>query len=235
VGAGARAAVLWYAGGVDDRQREAAQRMRLRIERGEGDAASLRTALAEVAVRDRDAWVDVALGLGPPPDDGPQLPPGGVPYLPCPIDALLRMISLAPVQAADVLVDIGAGVGRAAALVSLLTGAGVIGVEVQPALVTAARALASRLRLARASFIEADAADLPPPAAAGTVFLLYCPFSGQRLSRLLARLASLARSRVIRVACVDLPLPPCDWLVPAAPASGDLAVYRSVASRLGAP
>src|SRR4030095_16570102 len=107
---------------------------------------SLRAALTAVAPLDRDAWVDLAFGLGPPPDDGPLLPRGGVPYLPCPVEALLGAVELAPVGAGDVFVDIGSGVGRAAAVVSLLTGACVVGVEVQPALVLAARELAARLR-----------------------------------------------------------------------------------------
>ena len=42
-------------------------------------------------------------------------------------------------QASDVFVDVGSGLGRAAALVHLMTGARAIGLEVQPALVAAAR------------------------------------------------------------------------------------------------
>jgi len=59
------------------------------------------------------------------------------------------------------------------------------------------------------------------------VFFLYCPFSGARLERVLDDLESIARTREIRVCCVDLPLPPRAWLALAAPPSGDLAVYRS--------
>ena len=80
----------------------------------------------------RDAWVDQLFGLGAPPEDGPQLPVGCVPYLPCSVDALLRVAEHAPVRASDLFVDIGAGVGRAAALMHLLTGAPAFGVEVQP-------------------------------------------------------------------------------------------------------
>ena len=62
----------------------------------------------------------------------------------------------------------------------------------------------------------------------GSVFFLYCPFSGARLAEVLAALELLARTRPIRVCCVDLPLPPCAWLTPAAPPDGDLVIYRSV-------
>ena len=51
------------------------------------------------------------LGLGELPDDLPDLPPGTVPYLPCPVDAIIRAVLEAPVGPDDVFVDLGAGVG----------------------------------------------------------------------------------------------------------------------------
>ena len=61
----------------------------------------------------------------------------------------------------------------------------------------------------------------------GSVFFLYCPFSGDRLTKVLAGLESIARTRVIRVCCVDLPLPSCPWLAPEPQRWRDLAIYRS--------
>jgi SAM-dependent methyltransferase len=217
----------WYAARVDERDREAARHVRLLLERGACDGAALRAALERVPPLDRDAWTDLALGLGPLPDDGPELPRGCVPYLPCSPSVLLRALDAAAVEPSDVFVDVGSGEGRTAALVSLLAGATVVGIEVQPALVAAARELASRLRLARVSFVEADAADLPAAARAGSVFFLNCPFSGDRLARLLARLEPVARARALRLCFVDLPLPPCPWLEPVTPPASDLATYRS--------
>ncbi len=201
--------------------------MRATLEGGSADAATFRAAMAGVAALDRDAWLDLAFGLGPLPDDGPDLPAGCVPYLPCLVDVLARMIDLAEIGAADLVVDVGSGAGRAAALIRLLTGATVAGIEVQRSLVDAARELAARLRLDRISFINADAAHLPDVARTGTVFLLNCPFSGQRFARLLADLEPVARTRAIRLCCVDLPLPPCAWLTPVGPPAADLAIYRS--------
>jgi hypothetical protein len=63
--------------------------------------------------------------------------------------------------------------------------------------------------------------------ATGSVYLLYCPFGGQRLDAVLAALEAIARERAIRVCCVDLPLPACAWLAPVAPATAGVAVYRS--------
>jgi len=171
--------------------------------------------------------VDRAFGLDELPADGPALPSGCVPYLPCPVDALLRLLEHAPVRAADVFVDVGSGAGRAAALVHLLTGARAVGLEIQPALVAAARALASRLRLPDVSFVEGDAAELAPALACGSVFFLYCPFSGDRLDRFLTCLEPIARARPIRIGAVDLPLPPRDWLTLASMPSPELAIYRS--------
>ena len=122
-----------------------------------------RASIEAVPSLDRDAWLDVALGLGPPPVDGPELPPGGVPYLPCAIDSLLRFVDVAAIAPTDVVVDIGSGAGRAAVTLQLLTDAAVVGVEVQRDLVAGARALAARLDLARVTFVEADAALPPSP------------------------------------------------------------------------
>jgi len=203
------------------------EQVRSLIAAGARDPSAFRAALARIAPDARDACVDRALGLGPIPDDGPELPRGCVPYLPCPVDALVRLVERAGVQASDVFVDVGAGPGRAAALVHLMTGARVIGLEIQPALVAAARDLTARLRLPDVAFVDGDAPQLTTALSVGSVFFLYCPFSGDRLAAVLATLATLARTRTIRVCCVDLPLPPCDWLTPASPPAPDLTIYRS--------
>lgn len=192
---------------------------------------ALRAALTGMPPLERDGWVDRTLGLGSPPDDGPALPPGGVPYLPSPVEAILRLTEHAPVSASDVFVDVGAGAGRAAVLVHLLTGASVVGVEIQPQLVASARALATRLALPGVTFLEGDAAGTAAAVAGGSVFFLYCPFSGERLAQLLATLEPTARTRDLRVCCLDLPLPACPWLELSAPRWPDLAIYRSVTRR----
>jgi SAM-dependent methyltransferase len=127
----------------------------------------------------------------------------------------------------DVFVDVGSGPGRAAAFVHLLTGAGVIGIEVQSGLVRAARDLSRRLALPRVSCVEGDAVKLTRFITIGSVFFLYCPFSGDRLLKVLADLEDIARTRTIRVCCLDVPLPRCPWLEAEPGGSGDLAIYRS--------
>lgn len=213
---------------VEEKHRESAEWIRSLLPSARATPAVFREALLGVPPAERDAWVDRVLGLDAVPDDGPELPRGCVPYLPCPVDALLRMVELAEVRASDVFIDVGAGVGRAAVLVHLLTGAETVGIEVQPALVRAARELQARLNASRFSPVEGDAALLTGSLTRGSVFFLYCPFSGERLEKFLDDLEAIARARPIRVCCVDLPLPPRPWLTLAAPPSGDLTVHRGV-------
>lgn len=209
------------------RHQRSAETTRRLIRQGLHAPPAFRAALLEVPPALRDQWLDAVLGSGELPDDGPELPRGCVPYLPCPVEVLLRMVDQAPIRGSDVFVDLGSGLGRAAMLVHLLTGAGAIGLEVQPALALAARDLASRLRLSRVSSVNGDATALTGFITIGSVFFLYCPFGGDRLAKVLADLESIARTRTLRICAVDLPLPPCPWLTTEGPPSGDLVIHRS--------
>lgn len=184
-------------------------------------------ALLAVPPRDRDVWVDAQLGLDPPPEDDATLPRGCVPYLPCPVDAVVRALALARVTADDVVVDVGSGVGRAALLVRALTGATVIGVEIQPALVRASREAIARAHADGVTILEGEATAIAQTLSDATVFFLYCPFSGARLERLLDAIAVHARARPIRLCAVDVPLPPRPWLVATSDIAADVVVYTS--------
>lgn len=201
--------------------------MRWLLSTGRANPASFRAALTSVPASERDGWLDRVFGLGELPDDGPELPSGCVPYLPSPVDTLLRAAELAEVRPDDVFVDVGSGLGRAAALMHFLTGAGAIGLEIQPALVRGSRDLASRLNAPRVSVIEGDAAQLAGRIMIGSVFFFYCPFGGERLDRVMDDLEAIARTRRIRVCSVSLPLPSRPWLRPVS-WSNDLTVYRSL-------
>lgn len=185
-------------------------------------------ALTSVAATERDAWLNLVLNLEAPPDDGPALPRGCVPYLPCSVETLIHVAELAEISEDDVFIDLGAGVGRAAALMHLLTGATSIAVEIQPALADAARDLAARLNPDRISVLEGDAAQLTNQLSSGTVFFLYCPFSGDTLTRVLAQLEIIARERSIRVCCVDMPPLAEPWLTRHTCEREELAIYRSL-------
>jgi hypothetical protein len=216
-----------YAFWVEPHARESALKMRSVLERGAHDAGTFRAALSAVAAADRDMWVDVALDLPEPSADERELPRGCVPYLPCSVDTLLHAVDGASITASDVFVDVGSGLGRATTLVHLLTGATAIGLEIQGTLAHASRNLASRLRLARVTTLEGDASSLVTSVPSGSVFFLYCPFSGERLSRLFEKLEPLARAEPLRLCCVDMGAPECAWLLPHAAPCANLRIYRS--------
>lgn len=194
---------------------------------GQASPEQFREALTSVPPSERDRWLDRVFGLEEIPDDGPDLPAGCVPYLPCSVDTLLRVADLAQVRPTDVFVDVGSGLGRAAGLMHFATGAGAIGIEIQSGLVSRARELASRLNAPRVCVIEGDATQLTRYVMIGSVFFLYCPFSGERLERVVDDLESIARTRRIRVCTVGMNLPSRPWLT-AVTAADELTVYRSV-------
>jgi len=193
---------------------------------GPASPAAFRAALASVPPAERDRWLDQVFEIPELPDDGPQLPRGCVPYLPSSVETVLRTVELAGIQASDVFVDVGSGLGRVTALTHFLTGADAIGLEIQPRLVQASRDLAAQLNAPRVAVLEGDAAQLTAHVVTGTVFFLYCPFSGARLDQALDGLEVIARTHPLRVCTVDLPLPSRWWLAPLA-SSDNLTVYRS--------
>jgi SAM-dependent methyltransferase len=211
---------------MHERDRESAARVAERIASGRHDRAAFRRALKDVPAPARDAWLDHVLGLGGIPEDGPELPRDGVPYLPSSVDSIVRAVDRAGVDASDVFVDVGSGIGRAALAAHLLTGASAVGIDIQPRLVKAARDRALELGLTDVSFVHGDAAEEAPRLTRATVFFLYCPFSGARLAALLGGLEPIARRHPLRLCCVDLPLPAVSWLT-AERVDRDLVVYRA--------
>lgn len=175
----------------------------------------------------RDAWVDAVLGTEEIADDGDELPLGCVPYLPCAVDTLLRLVAGAQIDDRDIVVDIGAGAGRAAALIHLLTGAQVVGIEIQRHLARASSELKVRLGLSQLSMLEGDVSDLVTAFSVGSVFFLYCPFGGERLNKLVDALEPIARARPIRIGCVDIVLPARPWLRALPLPTSDLTIYSS--------
>lgn len=204
-----------------------ASSMRAKIISGDWSPRASQDSLAQIAFVERDAWVDRVLGIEEIPEDGESLPRGCVPYLPCSANILLQLAEGGFLQKKDAFLDIGSGVGRAAILAHLLTGASAIGVEIQPALIEVARGFAASLCLSGVSFVEGDATQMLDTLSLGSMFFLYCPFSGERLLALLSSLQKIARHRKIQVCCVDLPLPEQSWLEPIQILSMDFDLYQS--------
>jgi len=150
-------------------------------------------------------------------------------YQPTPVRHILEMLRLCALSAADVLIDLGSGLGHVPILASLLTGARCIGIEIEPAYVAAAQDCARRLSLRRVAFKQQDAleADL----STGTVFFLYTPFTGSILDTVLRRLRHESARRPIRICTFGpctLALAQQPWLTPhAAPANDRMILFQA--------
>lgn len=153
-------------------------------------------------------------------------------YQPTPARHIFDFLTRAALTEADVLVDIGSGLGHVPILTSLWTGACSIGVELEPAYVACARHVVDSLNLKRVVFVERDARAVDYRI--GTVFYLYTPFTGTMLRSTLDLLRREANSRDIRV-CTFGPCTPViaaeGWLASTDEVSTDrIAILRS---RLG--
>jgi hypothetical protein len=118
-------------------------------------------------------------------------------YQPTPVRHILRLMEACALSAADVLVDLGSGLGHVAMLASILTGAQSIGVETEAAYVASARHSAQSLGLSKVAFLQQDARDAD--LSNGTVFYLYTPFTGGLLRTVLRRLGQESLDRAIRI------------------------------------
>ena len=166
------------------------------------------------------------------PDDEPVRRAEMVLYQPTPARHIFTLIDVTALTAADVLVDLGSGLGHVPLLAATLTSARSIGIELEASYVERARQCAQRLNLNRVTFIEQDAraADL----STGTVFYLYTPFTGSILSSVLGRLRREAAARPIRVCTYG----PCtsavaeeSWLeATATPVPHRITLFRSRSS-----
>ena len=204
--------------------RATAERERARIISGSLRGDALLELILSVPYRHRDAWTDALLGLEAPPDDVPNLPRGSVPYLPCGVDEVLTMVRELPIRQSDELVDLGAGLGRVAILVHLLSGARAQGIEIQAPLVHLARARCVALKLAGLSFTHADASEVHLD---GSVFFLYSPFNGPTLQAVLHKLEAVARKRPVSICAVHVELGDLPWLQRRPSSSVSLSLYDS--------
>jgi SAM-dependent methyltransferase len=224
---GEKMVLRWF---VQSALQRAAARLRSDLCAGRITPGTFGAALEEIHPRDREEWLDLLWDIAELPADDPNLPRGCVPYLPCSVATVLAAVELAGVTSDDVFVDVGSGAGRAALLAHLKTGAACIGLEIQPVLARTAQRRADWLKLGRMRFLEGDAANLARFITIGTVFFLYCPFSDDRLRRFLDSLEDIARTRPIRLCCVDMPPLERPWLARAPSTSAHIDVYRSTLS-----
>ena len=118
-------------------------------------------------------------------------------YQPTPVRHIRYLIAATALAEDDFFVDVGSGLGHVSVLVSMVTGARSVGIEVQASYVASARECAQSLHLSRVRFIPQDAreADL----SRGTVFYLYSPFNGSILTGVLSALRMESTRRSIKI------------------------------------
>jgi SAM-dependent methyltransferase len=182
--------------------------------------------LASLPPSERDAAVESHLGIAAPPASA--APPGEhlIGYHASGVAPIVRMLLEVPVTSDDVVIDLGAGLGKVALLVRLLTGATVRGIELQPELVERAREAAEKhgieLQLTSGDVRQVALDD-------GTVFFLYLPFTGPALAEVLGRLHAVAARRAIVVCALGVDLDrAARWLARRPIDSFWLAIYDSV-------
>ncbi len=185
---------------------------RVRVREGELRGAKLLEWLAGRPPVDRDMAVEHLLGIAHRPLPRHKLGADLVDYIPSGIAPIVRATVEVPIVAEDVFVDVGAGLGKVAMMVHLLSGARTRGIELQPELVAVALARAAELALDGVSFERADARNADFSEA--TVVFLYLPFTGETLFRVLQRLEAAARQRSLVVCTLGLDLSSCSckWL-----------------------
>lgn len=144
-----------------------------------------------------DELIGGVLQFAEPTAGGHPLAPEMVFYQPTPARHIFELIDRAAFTAADVLIDLGSGLGHVPLLACLCADIRSIGIELEAAYVQSARQSAQALNLAKVSFVRQDvrAADL----SAGTVFYLYTPFVGTILREVLDALRREAEHRQIRI------------------------------------
>ena len=182
--------------------------------------------LASLPPNERDTAVEEYLQIsGPLPSSAP---PGEhlIGYHASGVAAIVRALVGVPVTSDDVVIDLGAGLGKVVMLAHLLTGATARGIEIQPALVDRANAAASRLGIdVRVTEADARSANL----ADGTVFFLYAPFERPVLSHVLRRLRAVAAQKPIVVCGLGIELDrDASWLSPRRTDTFWLTIYDSV-------
>jgi len=164
-------------------------------------------------------------------DDPPRTEPEMVPYQPTPARVILEVVKQACVDSHDIFVDLGSGLGIVPTLVSLLTGATSIGIEVQPSYCLQAGECARRLNISNVRFFCQDArsADF----SVGTVFYMYTPFRGAMLKEVVQRLQEEGRRRSIRLCtygptlCEAVQEPGVNSFERILEARGPVAIFRS--------
>jgi predicted RNA methylase len=213
-----------------DREHHAKQRKAVRegTYRPQDFARDVR-ALADFG--ERELFVEGLLGIMDRPPHTIERSPNASLYQGTPTLDLLKLLDALKPGATDVVVDLGAGLGKVAMLVNWFTGARTIGIELEAAHSGRAKEAAKEMGLSGVEIVQANArsADLSE----GTIFYLFNPFGGEVLQEVLAKLEAVAKHHPITVCTLAMSALKVDWLTLDAartPFDGGFQVWRSKAA-----
>jgi hypothetical protein len=165
--------------------------IRSKIANGTLRGRALRDHFDEIALLERDHYVEEALGIAYPPLDEPALERELVSYSPSGYDEIVHALDMVELEPGDHFLDIGSGTGKAVMLAALLCDARGSGIECNRALIDLARGASAALGIDRTSFVHGDARDTAIDDA--DVFFMYLPFTGRALATVMSRLLDGAR------------------------------------------
>jgi hypothetical protein len=195
---------------VLDRNRETRQEWLARIQDPDFGKARLRREFDKYTLYTRDSagnehygsddldeLLGCIIGQWPALEYAPRPEAELIHYEPVPARVVLEMIDLANLDKSHIFYDIGSGLGRVNMLVSMLTDAVSVGVEIDRDLADRAEHLARAIDLPRRPrYICSDACSTDT--ADGTVFFLFTPFVG---STLVSFIEKLLRENVGALLC----------------------------------
>ncbi|MBX3188951.1 MAG: hypothetical protein KF819_18165 [Labilithrix sp.] len=190
--------------------------VRARIRDGTLDKEAFLAELRRAPLEIRDHLVEEILDVAYPPFGDRGHTPSG-------LAEILFTLDNAGLGPGKTFVDLGAGLGKVAMLVALLSGARAIGVELDAHLVAHARAASRALGLDGVELVEGDLRDVALPPA--DVYYMYIPFAGS--AAVVERLAPIAAERDIVLFSQPLDGARFPWLEARGTASYWLEIYES--------
>jgi hypothetical protein len=198
---------------------------RARVRGGGLRGAELVDWLAAHRPADRDAAIEGLLGIRAPRAPAARPHAEMLGYVPSGIAPIVRAVLEVPITPDDVLVDLGAGLGKVAMAIHLLSGARTRGIELLPELVAQATAIAGRAGLEEVTFVQGDAREADISDA--TVFFLYLPFTGEVLASVMQRLLAIAEHREIVICSLGLDLRAWEFIAERPTREFWLSIYDS--------
>lgn len=188
--------------------------------------AGFQAVLGRVPPYEWDAFTERLLGINEVPHATQSRTTDMIKYQATPLVSILELIS--SLRSTDVLVDLGAGLGKVPMLVAWLAGVRARGVEFEPAYVAHARARAQALGIEGVSFAAEDAREADYRE--GTFFYFFYPFDGEVMSEVLARIRTQTEGRAIRLGALHRAVARFDeeaWLEREASLPSGLVIYRT--------